>query len=189
MSYNSKYKSSEIEEILDSVEGKQDKITDLDTIRSGAAKGATALQSYTEKYKGTVTKVKINGSEKSPDSKGLVDLGTIEGSGSSSGPNIVNLEVDTSRYVSVDVDQDNTIYIIGGNDWLNSLNININNTADAFPIGVTVRFEAYENMALTVDSDVCWSSTPDFSGGGLYEISFAGSQWDILGVCVNFPEQ
>ena len=158
-------------------------------VQTSLGKADTALQSYTERYKGTVTKVKINGSEKSPDSNGLVDLGTIEGSGSSSGPNIVNLEVDTSRYVSVDVDHDNTIYIIGGNYWLNSLNININNTADAFPIGVTVRFEASENMTLTVDSDICWSSTPDFSDGGLYEISFAGSQWNILGVCVNFPEQ
>lgn len=59
MSYKSKYKSSEIEEILDSVEGKQDKITDLETIRSGAAKGATALQS--EQYKGTITGVSANG--------------------------------------------------------------------------------------------------------------------------------
>lgn len=50
MSYNSKYKSSEIEEILDSVEDKQNKITDLDTIRSGAAKGATALQSVPSGY-------------------------------------------------------------------------------------------------------------------------------------------
>lgn len=59
MSYNSKYKSSEIEAILDSVEGKQDEITDLATIRSGAAKGATALQS--EQYKGTITGVSANG--------------------------------------------------------------------------------------------------------------------------------
>lgn len=59
MSYNSKYKSSEIEEILDSVEGKQDKIDDLAAIRSGAAKGATALQS--EQYKGTITGVSANG--------------------------------------------------------------------------------------------------------------------------------
>ena len=36
--------------------GKQDKISDLDTIRSGAALGATALQSYTEKYTGTYSK-------------------------------------------------------------------------------------------------------------------------------------
>ena len=50
MSYNSKYKSSEIEEILDSVEGKQDAISDLDAIRSGAEKGATALQSIPSEY-------------------------------------------------------------------------------------------------------------------------------------------
>lgn len=59
MSFNSKHKSSEIEEILDSVEGKQDKIDDLEAIRSGAAKGATALQS--EQYKGTITGVSANG--------------------------------------------------------------------------------------------------------------------------------
>ena len=38
---------------------KQDKINDLDTIRSNAAKGATALQSET--YKGTITGVSANG--------------------------------------------------------------------------------------------------------------------------------
>lgn len=36
--------------------GKQETITDLETIRSGAALGATALQSYTEKYTGTYSK-------------------------------------------------------------------------------------------------------------------------------------
>lgn len=39
----------------------QEKIDDLDAIRSGAAKGATALQSYTEQYKGTITGVSANG--------------------------------------------------------------------------------------------------------------------------------
>ena len=38
------------------LEGKQDIITDIDTIRAGASKGATALQSYTEKYTGTYSK-------------------------------------------------------------------------------------------------------------------------------------
>ena len=56
--------------------GKQDAISDLETIRQGAAKGATALQSYTEQYKGTVTSVKINGTNKNP-SNGVVDLGTV----------------------------------------------------------------------------------------------------------------
>ena len=55
---------------------KQDTITDLEVIRQGAAKGATALQSYTEQYKGTVTGVKINGSTKNP-SNGVVDIGTV----------------------------------------------------------------------------------------------------------------
>jgi hypothetical protein len=55
---------------------KQDTITDLEVIRQGAAKGATALQSYTEQYKGTVTSITINGSSKSP-SNGIVDLGTV----------------------------------------------------------------------------------------------------------------
>jgi hypothetical protein len=54
-------------------------------VQTSLGKADTALQSYTEQYKGTVTKVKINGNEKSPDSNGLVDLGTIEGDGDSSG--------------------------------------------------------------------------------------------------------
>lgn len=36
---------------------KQDVLEDIDDIRSGASKGATALQSYTEQYKGTVEAV------------------------------------------------------------------------------------------------------------------------------------
>lgn len=55
---------------------KQDTITDLETIRQGAAKGATALQSYVEQYKGTVTGIKMNGTTKNP-SNGVVNLGTI----------------------------------------------------------------------------------------------------------------
>lgn len=46
MSYNSKYTGAEVEALLDSANGKQDAIEDLDEIRSGAAAGATALQLY-----------------------------------------------------------------------------------------------------------------------------------------------
>lgn len=48
--------SSIIASIEQQIAAKQNKITDLDTIRNGAAKGATALQSYTEKYTGTYSK-------------------------------------------------------------------------------------------------------------------------------------
>lgn len=50
MSYNSKYTGAEVEALLDAANGKQDKITDLDEIRSGAAAGATALQSIPAEY-------------------------------------------------------------------------------------------------------------------------------------------
>ena len=76
MAYQSKYTGLQIDDIFDSVEWKQGKIEDLASIRAGAQKGATALQSYTEKYTGTVTGIKINGIVKS--GSGIIDLGTIE---------------------------------------------------------------------------------------------------------------
>lgn len=51
--------------------------TDLaSAVQTSLGKADTALQSYTEKYKGTVTGVKINGTTKNP-SSGVVDLGTV----------------------------------------------------------------------------------------------------------------
>lgn len=77
MAYQSKYKGKEVEDILDNallkkkqtltdeekklvkenldikdvdITGKQDTIEDLDEIRSGASKGATALQSVPDEY-------------------------------------------------------------------------------------------------------------------------------------------
>ena len=69
--------NADIVDVLNqSISSKQDIISDIETIRQGAAKGATALQSYTEQYKGTVTGVKVNGTTKNP-SNGVVDLGTV----------------------------------------------------------------------------------------------------------------
>ena len=45
-------------------------------VQTSLGKADTALQSYTEKYKGTVTGVKINGTTKNP-SSGIVDLGNV----------------------------------------------------------------------------------------------------------------
>lgn len=67
--------ASIIASIEQQIAAKQDKITDLEEIRSGAAKGATALQSYTEKYTGTITGIKMNGTSKG--TSGVVDLGTV----------------------------------------------------------------------------------------------------------------
>ena len=45
-------------------------------VQTSLNKADTALQSYTEQYKGTVTGVKMNGTTKNP-SSGVVDLGTV----------------------------------------------------------------------------------------------------------------
>lgn len=51
--------------------------SDLDpSVQESLRKADSALQSYAEQYKGTVTGVKVNGSTKSP-SNGVVDLGTV----------------------------------------------------------------------------------------------------------------
>ena len=44
MAYNSKYTGAEVENLLGKIDNKQDAISDLDEIRSGASKGATAVQ-------------------------------------------------------------------------------------------------------------------------------------------------
>jgi hypothetical protein len=48
--FNSKYEGAEVEALLDKINDKQDAISDLETIRSGAAAGATALQSVPSEY-------------------------------------------------------------------------------------------------------------------------------------------
>ena len=48
--YQSKYKGAEVEALLDKINYKQDIISDIETIRSGAAAGATALQSVPSEY-------------------------------------------------------------------------------------------------------------------------------------------
>lgn len=89
--------------------------------------------------KGTVTQVKINGTTKSPDSAGLVDLGTISGGGGSSNvivdrPMIQGVEYtvfDRGEYgsfigtfsletqdSSITITVGNADYIITNNDWV-----------------------------------------------------------------------
>lgn len=50
-------------------------------IQASLDKADTALQSYTEQYKGTVTGIKVNGTTNTPNSSGIVDLGEISGGG------------------------------------------------------------------------------------------------------------
>lgn len=112
--------SENLDSIIAAIEqqiaSKQDTIADLDEIRNGAAKGATALQSYEEQYKGTVKGVKINGSTKNPDADGLVDLGNIVGGG---GDNVI---VPTKLS---ELENDNMTFV-GRNDLIRD-NVDANN--------------------------------------------------------------
>lgn len=89
--------------------------------------------------KGTVTQVKINGTTKSPNAAGLVDLGTISGGGGSSNVTVDSINIQGVDYTVFDTDEygsfigtfdletqdsaititvGNTDYIITDNDWL-----------------------------------------------------------------------
>ena len=58
------------------IDGSVTKAKLSEEVQTSLGKADTALQSYTEQYKGTVTGVKMNGTTKNP-SSGVVDLGTV----------------------------------------------------------------------------------------------------------------
>lgn len=55
MAYNSKYTGAQVEAKLDAVDGKQDTISDLATIRAGAAKGANAQKYANDAKAGAIS--------------------------------------------------------------------------------------------------------------------------------------
>lgn len=108
------------------ISGKQDKINDLDTIRSGAAKGATAIQSVKT----------ING-------QSIVGSGniTIEG-GSGGGGNANIVELTQSEYDAITPDAD-TIYVISDAPAVDSSDFatktELNNKQDTLVSGENIK--------------------------------------------------
>lgn len=152
-------------------DNKQDAIADLDAIRSGAEKGATALQSYTEKYTGTITGIAMNGVSKG--TSGVVDLG------------------DTGAYPIVE--EANTSITLTGNRMtrittqvVDSLEIILpeDNGEATNECIVTFQVDSSSTGAeLIVPSNVQWAggTIPAMSAGKTYEISF-------LNGCATFLE-
>lgn len=94
-------------------------------VQASLGKADTALQSYTEQYKGTVTGVKLNGTTYSP-SNGVVDLGTIsggDGGGNSAYP-IVEIDIEPNASQTVTL-QPNTYYILRGMGFTGSGDVTI----------------------------------------------------------------
>lgn len=150
---------------------KQDVITDLETIRQGAAKGATALQSYTEQYKGTVTGVKINGETKNP-SSGVVDLGYI------------NKQLSTSTSSSMALSPN--IYYRNTSTALSTLTITLdsvsnNNIINEYFVEFTT---SSSGTTVSLPSTIKWANgeIPTFEASTTYQISIVNN----LGVVTKF---
>lgn len=149
--------------------GKQDKLADLEAIRSGAAKGATALQ--VEQYKGTVTSVKINGETKTPDANGVVDLGTIEGGGSSSGGSSAYPRIDYMWTAGSETISPNTFHVWGSVTWLSiEFGEEISGVANEYLFQFTC--DLYDESVITLPDTIVWANgEPTFDSGCTYQIS------------------
>ena len=110
-------------------------------VQESLGKADSALQSFEEQYKGTVTSVKINGSTKNPDADGVVDLGTIEGGEGVSGDYLpttggtVNGSIgfkELQASISQGVGANNTgFFRMGRFDENGGLKMQLGNTTDA----------------------------------------------------------
>ena len=146
--------------------------SDLDSaVQTSLGKADTALQSYTEQYKGTVTGVTINGKTKNP-SSGVVDLGYI------------NKQLSTSTSSSMTLSPN--IYYRNTSTSLSSLTITLggvsnSNIINEYFIEFTTRSAG---TTVSLPSTVKWANgeTPTFENGKTYQISIVNN----LGVCIKF---
>ena len=157
--------------VNDELSQKQDTINDLEAIRQGAAKGATALQSYTEQYKGTVTGVKINGTTKNP-SSGVVNLGYI------------NKQLITSTSSSMTLSPN--IYYRNTSTSLSTLTITLGSVSNSNIINeYFVEFTTSSSgTTVSLPSTIKWANgeTPTFEASTTYQISIVNN----LGIVTKF---
>lgn len=140
-------------------------------VQTSLNKADTALQSYTEQYKGTVTSVKINGVTKNQ-SSGVVDLGYI------------NKQLSTSTSSSMTLSPN--IYYRNTNTSLSTLTITLgsvsnSNILNEYFVEFTTRSSG---TTISLPSSIKWANgvTPTFENGKTYQISIVNN----LGTCVKF---
>lgn len=144
--------------------------TDLaSAVQTSLDKADTALQSYTEQYKGTVTGVKVNGSTKSP-SSGTVDIGNV----------VTSVKVNGSTYIPslngvVDL---GSISSEGGGGELNVVAISLDVTKLTVGSYVTITREQYDQLLLTRKGYPVVIADANFSGNYAYE-----SEWGQVISC------
>lgn len=156
--------------------------TDLaSAVQTSLGKADTALQSYTEQYKGTVTGVKFNGSTYSP-TNGIVDLGTISGDGSSGGGDVyagnypvVEMYVGMEDTITI---EPNTYTILNTNIRTSSINIILGDISNTDIVNEYVfELRCLEAVTLTLDATVQWanSDSPTFQQDKTYVISIVNN--------------
>ena len=139
---------------------KQDIISDIDTIRTNAAN-----------YKGTVTRVKINGATNNP-SSGVVDLGYI------------NKQLITSTSSSMTLSPN--IYYRNTSTSLSTLTITLGSVSNSNIINeYFVEFTTSSSgTTVSLPSTIKWANgeTPTFEASTTYQISIVNN----LGIVVKF---
>ena len=164
-------------------------------VQTSLGKADTALQNYTEQYKGTVTGVKINGFTKSPSSSGTVDIGSVATSfkinGQSKSPSsgvvdlgYINKQLSTSTLSSMSLSPN--IYYRNINLSLSSLTITLgsvsnSNILNEYFVEFTTRSSG---TTVSFPSTVKWvnGSAPTFDPGCTYQVSIVNN----LGTYIKF---
>lgn len=146
--------------------------TDLaNAVQTSLGKADTALQSYTEQYKGTVTGVKINGSTKNP-SSGVVDLGYI------------NKQLSASTASSMTLSPN--IYYRNTSTSLSTLTITLGSVSNSNIINeYFVEFTTSSSgTTVSLPSTIKWANgeVPTFEASTTYQISIVNN----LGVVTKF---
>lgn len=163
-------------------------------VQTSLGKADTALQSYTEQYKGTVTGVKINGSTKSP-SSGTVDIGNVATSvkinGQSKSPSsgvvdlgYINKQLSTSTSSSMTLSPN--IYYRNTSTSLSSLTITLGSISNSNIINeYFIEFTtASGGTTVSFPSTIKWANgtAPTFEAGCTYQVSIVNN----LGTWVKF---
>lgn len=122
------------------------------SVQTSLGKADTALQSYTEQYKGTVTGVKINGTTKNP-SSGTVDIGNvvtgvkINGSSKSPSSGIVDLgTIPTTVDSSMSTTSTNPVQNKVVTSALNELSTRVDAVEDFFDEGAKLNLSIKSNQ-------------------------------------------
>lgn len=133
-------------------------------VQTSLGKADTALQSYTEQYKGTVTGVKINGTTKNP-SSGVVDLGYI------------NKQLSTSTSSSMTLSPN--IYYRNTSTSLSTLTITLGSVSNSNIINeYFVEFTTSSSgTTVSLPSTIKWANgeTPTFEASTTYQISIVNN--------------